>query len=626
MHQGTSPEASPASDPVVAAQVEAQLERILGSPQFIKSERMSRFLRFVVERALHGSEGDLKEYSVGIEVFDKDPSFDPRIDNNVRSEARRLRAKLAEYYAQSGQSDAVLIELPKGSYLPRFLAGKPPTPASAPEHSPPTRRLRRPFPRLGILAVAAVLIVAVTIVVWQRLQLVRPIPRFRSIAVLPFLNLSGGDENEYFTAGLTEEIHNHLTGVPSLKVVARTSSSQYKGHDEDVRTIGKRLNVDTVLEGSVRRMGNRLRITPKLISTADGYSVWAETFERDADDLFAIQDEISLQVAHALGVAVVVRATLPPPNPKAYRLSLQARYHWNRWNPDNMKRSIALFEEAISIDPKYARAYAGLASAYGVLGALGGAPPNEAAAKSRTAARKAVELDPNSGDGYEVLACLKAAVDRDWDGASDDFQRALALSPGSADILDDYAILYLTPRRRLSEAETAARHALELDPLSLRINTDLGLVLYFRGDYEAAIAQFHQALDLDPSFANASMQLFKCFLMTRQFTEARRIIEPREKSPYPGEFSLHMGRLQARSGNLQDAQRLLRELTRECAVQCTLPPSQIAWLQTSLGDIDGAFQSLNREPSVMLQVDPEFDRLRTDPRYHALQVKMHFAR
>src|SRR5215471_17646958 len=138
MHQGTSPETSPASDPVVAAQVEAQLERILGSPQFIKSERMSRFLRFVVERALHGSEGDLKEYSVGIEVFDKDPSFDPRIDNNVRTEARRLRAKLAEYYAQSGESDAVLIELPKGSYLPRFLVVKPPAPASLPEHSFPT--------------------------------------------------------------------------------------------------------------------------------------------------------------------------------------------------------------------------------------------------------------------------------------------------------------------------------------------------------------------------------------------------------------------------------------------------------------------------------------------------------
>src|SRR5262249_31685407 len=154
----------------------------------------------------------------------------------------------------------------------------------------------------------------------------------------PFLNLSGGDENEYFTAGLTEEILNHLTRVGSLKVVARTSSSLFKGHDEDVRTIGKRLNVDTVLEGSVRRIGNRLRITPQLISTADGYHLWSETFERDADNLFALQDEVSLRVVQALGVSTVVLPSPSPPKSKAYRLYLQARYHWNRWNPDDIRR------------------------------------------------------------------------------------------------------------------------------------------------------------------------------------------------------------------------------------------------------------------------------------------------
>ena len=256
-----------------------------------------------------------------------------------------------------------------------------------------------------------------------------------------------------------------------------------------------------------------------------------------------------------------------------------------------------------------------------------GAAPADSIARSRAAAGKAIELDPNSGDGYEVLACLKASFDHDWEGARKDFERALALSPGSPDIHDDYAMLYLVPRMRLKEAEAEARRAVELDPLSLRVNTDLGSVLYFRRNYASAIAQFRQVLDLDSSFGNAAMQLFKCFLMTRQFSEARRIIEPREKTPYPNEFALHMGRLEALSGNRTDARRLLHLILEECAERCAITPAQIAWLQVAVGDIDGAFRSLERTSGTImqLQVDPELDPLRGDPRYHALVAKMHLA-
>jgi adenylate cyclase len=443
--------------------------------------------------------------------------------------------------------------------------------------------------------------------------------------VLPFLSLSTGEENEYFTEGLTEEILNHLASVPSLKVVARTSSAQFKGTTEDVKTIGKRLNVDTVLEGSVRRIGNLLRITPQLISTADGYHLWSQTFERDADNLFAVQDEISRLVVQALGPPSVTVATRRAPNPKAYRLSLQARYHWNKWNQEDIKRSIALLDEALEIDPQYARGYAWLGSAYGVLGVLGGAPADEAAAKSKAAAQKAVDLDPGLAEGYVVLACLKATRDLDWDGSRRDFERALSLSPGAADIHEDYALLYLVPWLRLDEAEAEARKALDLDPLSVRINQDLGSVLYFRREYDAAIAQFRQALDLDPAFGNASMQLFKCFLMKRQFADARRIIEPSEKSPYPEEYALHMGRLQALSGNRAEARKLLDEVLQQCAVRCAVKPAQVAWLQVALCDTDGAFRSLAADShNFNLQVDPVLDGLRSDPRYHALLVQMHF--
>jgi TolB-like protein/Tfp pilus assembly protein PilF len=581
---------------------------------------MHRFLRFVVEQALLGS--DLKEYSIGLAVFDKDATFDPRIDNNVRTEARRLRAKLAEYYATAGQADRLRIELPKGSYVPRFTAAEPAAEEAVPAVTPPPEEpTGRRTPRIAILAVGVLLVLAGTALLWR--TPIHPAAAHRSIAVLPFLSLSAGEENEYFTEGLSEEILNYLAKVPGIKVVARTSSALFKGRDEDVRTIGKKLNVDTVLEGSVRRSGNRLRITLQLITTSDGYHLWSQTLERDAADLFALQDEASRLVVQALGGPPAGAAVSSSPNPKAYPLYLRARFHWNKWTTEEIQRSLTLLDQAIALDPKYARAYAGLASSYGVLGALGGAPAAESMAKSRAAAQKAVELDPNLADGYAVLACLKAIWDHDWQGAQTDFQRALFLSPGSPDIHDDYASLYLAPWKRLGEAESEVRQALALDPLSLRVNSDLGSILYFRRDYDAAIAQFRQTLDLDPAFGNASMQLFKCFLMKGQYEEARRIIDPPEKSPFPQDFALNMGRVQARSGNRREARKLLDQLNGECAVHCAVSPSQVAWLQAELGDTDGAFRSLEKGTgTILLQVDPVFDSLRADPRYRALLAKL----
>jgi TolB-like protein/Tfp pilus assembly protein PilF len=616
----------PPAIPVPTAEIAAELDLILSSPQFIKSERMNRFLRFVVEQALQGTGGDLKEYTIGVEVFDKHASFDPRIDNNVRTEARRLRAKLAEYYATAGQSNKVRIELPKGSYIPRFTEGPGIVEASPPQEPLPPAPPRRFSRWITVSAVLAAAALVVAVLVWNWPDRLRSSRKPRSIAVLPFLSLAAGDEIEYFAEGLTDEILNRLASIPTLKVVARTSSAQFKGSSLDVKAIGKRLNVDAVIEGSVRRDGKLLRITPQLISTADGYHLWSQTFERDADNLFAIEDEVSRVVAQVLEPSAITVAAGRAPNPKAYGLARRARYHWNKWNVEDVKRSIVLLDEALAIDPQYARAYAWLGSAHGVLGVLGGAPPDEAAAKSRDAAQRAIELDPNLAEGYVVLACLKATRDLDWEGARRDFEHAISLSPGAADIHEDYATLYLVPWMRLREAEAEARKALELDPLSVRVNHDLGTVLYYSRDYDGAIEQFRQTLDLDPAFRGTSMQLFNCFLMKRRFADARRIIEPREKSPYPWQFPLHMGRLQALSGNRAEAQKFLDELLRQCAVRCRVAPSQLALLQVALGDTDGAFRSLAADShNPRFQAEPVFDGLRSDPRYHALLVQMHFA-
>ena len=620
--------------PLPRAEIEAQLQLILASGQFNKSERMCRFLSFVVEHSLDCGSESLKEYTIGVEVFDKEPSFDPRTDTNVRTEARRLRAKLIEYYDTTGQSDGVRIKLPKGGYTAIFEPAKPLDPApvtgtTTASAEPPRASATSSSIRPRTLAIGGCVLALVALAAGLFLRRNYRVPprKPRSVAVLPFLTLGPGDD--YFSDGLTEEILNHLAKVPGLKVVARTSSFQFKGKNEDVRTIGARLNVDAVLEGSVRRAGSRLRITPQLIATADGYHIWSETFERDADDVFGLQDEISRLVVKAVGGGVVASAPPQPRKPEAYHLFLRARHHFNKWAPADFRTSIGLYEQAISLDSRYAAAYAGLAEAHGVLAAWENSP--EDSRKARAAARKAIEVDSNLAEGYFVLANIEASSDYDWEGAGRNFERALALNPGSAQIHDGYAVHFLAPQLRLREAIAECRKALDLDPLSLRVGSDLGALLYFNREYDAAVAQLRQVLDIEPRFGVASMFLFKCYLMKKMFAEARQIVIPPEKSPYPEEFALHMGRIRALSGNQGEARHLLGQVREECSRRCGVSSLQIAWLEINIGDRDGAFKSLEKAREernsglLMLQVDPVFDPLRSDPRYHALLARLHLA-
>jgi Tfp pilus assembly protein PilF len=334
---------------------------------------------------------------------------------------------------------------------------------------------------------------------------------------------------------------------------------------------------------------------------------------------------------NALGMSSADTAVQQQPNPEAYRLCLLARHHFGKWNVRDIKRSIALSEQAIAIDPHYARAYVGLAAGYGVLRGWGVLDAAEASQKSIAAAEKSIELDPSAGDGYHVLACGKAMWDYDWEGARKNFERARAAKSGSPDVHNDYALLYLAPQKRVDEAVKECRRALELDPLSLRVNSDLGFAQYLQRDYDAAIAQFRQTVDIDPAFGQAAMHMFKCFLMKRMFPEARQIVAARAKSPFPAEYALHMGRVEALSGNLVEGKKLLHQLQEACTRRCAVESAQIAWLQIAVGDVDGAFQSLDKaygernSSLINLQVGPVFDPIRADPRYNALLVRMHLA-
>lgn len=405
---GTVP-AGPSARKPSPESVRAQLEKILRSSGFAGSERPTRFLRFVVEQALAGNH--VKETLAGVEVFGRKADYDPRLDGVVRVEAVKLRARLKDYYESDGADDAVRIDLPKGGYLPSFeLLDREPT-----EMPAPASRLawRRDWWRdWRWVAPLALVLLAGGYLAARRPHTPSPIPNASSIAVLPFVNLSSNKENEYFSDGLTDDLINALTKVQGLRVVARGSAFQFKGKNPDIRAVGRQLNVAAVLEGSVQRSGDRLRITAQLSSVADGYHVWSETYDRRAADIFAVQDEISRAIVQALEVRVAGNpgrrlAPSPTADVDAYNLYLQGRFHLNKWRPESVRKGIEYFSQAISKDRSYAPAYAGMADCYTWLGVFGFAPAREAMPQAREAALDALRLDDSLAAAHVSLGYVK---------------------------------------------------------------------------------------------------------------------------------------------------------------------------------------------------------------------------
>ncbi|HYP13246.1 MAG TPA: hypothetical protein VEQ63_04925, partial [Bryobacteraceae bacterium] len=338
------------------AAIRKQLSRILESHALAASDRMARFLRFVVEHSLAGRSGELKEYLIGVEVFDRKQSYDPRVDPIVRVEARRLRAKLAEYYQKDGTADDILVELPKGSYVPRFTrrgdaATSVPSSLSGSGKTPEANAQAQP----------------------------------RTIAVLPFGNVSRDPENDYFSDGLTEELIHALTKVPTLRVVAWNSAVRVRGGERDIYGIGQQLGVETVLMGSVRCDGMRIRILAQLVETKTGFYRWSENYDRDVNEMFAIQEEIARSIVAALQGKLSGDVPRRDYNLQAYNEYLKGRFYWNKRTTDGMRRASTHFEKAIQIDPQFALGYAGLADTYVLLSGYGVAHPAESFHKGRTA-------------------------------------------------------------------------------------------------------------------------------------------------------------------------------------------------------------------------------------------------
>jgi len=456
----------------------------------------------------------------------------------------------------------------------------------------------------------------------------------KSIAVLPFANISTDPENEYFSDGMTEELINALTKIDRLHVVARTSAFAFKGKNEDVRRIGSRLGVSTVLEGSVRRAGNRLRITAQLISVADGYHLWSERYDRELQDVFAIQDEISAAIVEALKIELLSQARAAPAkhsteNMEAYQLYLQGRFFWNKRTEGGFKKSIECFQQAIAKDPSYALAHAGLADSYVLLAsaAFEILPANDAMPKAKAAAMKALAIDAELSEACTALAQCKRLYDWSWAEAGSGFRRAIELNPRYPTARLWYA-LHLASMGRFDEALAEMKQAQDLDPLSLVISADVAWILYFARRYDEAIGQLRKTLEMDSRFYWAHYIRGWIHQHQRSFKDA--IAEFKKAVTHSGHSTKMLAALAqvyAVAGRGDEAQKLLGELT-ESTKRNYVSAFHIALIHSGLGDKDRAFEFLGKAHEervpylVYLKVAPELDSLRSDPRFAALQQKM----
>jgi serine/threonine-protein kinase len=416
----------------------------------------------------------------------------------------------------------------------------------------------------------------------------------KSIVVLPFANLSADPENEYFSDGMTEEIINALTQIPALRVAARTSSFAFKGKNIPVRRLGEELQVSTVLEGSVRRSGNKLRITAQLINAVDGYHLWSERYDREMADVFAIQDDIARAIVDTLKVkllggeqaSLVKRGTN---DLEAYNLYIKGRHFWNQ---RALLKALEYFELAIARDPNYARAYAGVADVHAYLGHYGLMPTILAAPKATAAAERAVEMDEGLADAHVSLGVTKLFFSWDPSGTERELRRAVALNPHHA-LARCYLAMYLGAVGRRSEARAEAERAMELEPLSPIVNTVAGIACYWAREFEVSLNACSRAVEIDPQFFTGLYGLGRAYEGLGRHDEAVRAHERAAEILRCPLVIMFLGGVYADSGRVDDARRVLEEL-KKLRTEAYTTALSLAYVYTKLGEMDLAIDWVTR--------------------------------
>ncbi len=458
--------------------------------------------------------------------------------------------------------------------------------------------------------------------------------RVPSIAVLPFANLSADPEQQYFCDGMTEELITALGGVRGLRVAAATSTFYLKGQALEIRAIGERLNVETLLEGSVRRSGSRLRITAQLVNVSDGYHLWSERYDRQLDDVFAVQDDIARAIVEKLKVKLIggeedriVRRTT---NIEAYQVYLQGRYFFARRHKDGLERAVDCFSRAVALDPGFAPAYAGLAEALGAVGFWSTVPPRPVRAKAVQAAARAVALDDSLADAHRATAMVHTWVDWNWEVSEPEFKRAIELDP-HASVAHGFYALSLAGMDRRADVEREAAQAMALDPLSALACFLSACGFYGIRQYARALEIAEQGIALDPGCVPAHWAMVHGLTDTGQSKQAVEAGERAVKLVGRVPFMLGpLGRALALSGYPREASAILEELIERSAGEA-ISPMWMAPIYAGLGDIDGGIAALERGiedwgPAYTIYVaSPACEALSADPRFAEILRRVGYA-
>lgn len=619
-----------------------QLERIIASPEFDQSERLKRFLRYIVEETLAERGARLSEYSIGVDVFDRDVSFDPQVSSIVRVEASRLRGKLETYNAISGRNDPVRITLPRGGYLPIL---EPAEGVSAAARISPTSLLRSVtrMPRSATLTLSVALAV---IAMGLAVLLLYDLPPFSTrsvtpleaaarsdgymLAVLPLRNLSGDPEQDYFSDGVTDALTTNLAKVNGLHVISMTSAMAYKEVDRAVADIAQELGVNHVVEGSVLRVNDRVRITAQLIEADTDRHIWAESYEGDMSDVLALQNEVVLQIASSLSRKIEADAGTGNAGPQtiapeAYESYLKGNFFRNSMTEDGFRKGLDYFRQAIEMAPDYAPAYSGLATCYCLLGGHGfeTVRPHEAIPAAREAVVKALRLDNTLPEAHAFLGIIRLKYDWNWPGAEVEFLRAIELNPNYAQAHIFYSY-HLEAMGSQEAAIAEARSARALDPLSLPANINLGWQLLKADRLKEGRQIFEATAEFDPDFWGVHWGLGQYYLKSGETEKA--VAEFERAIAAGGGHAMPisgLGYAYAVSGQAAKAKEMLDKLA-DLAKRGYVSPFNMAIIHAGLGNRDEAFSFLEQayadrsRSMAWLNVTGELDNLRSDPRFGAL--------
>lgn len=467
-----------------------------------------------------------------------------------------------------------------------------------------------------------------------------------SIAVLPFADIGSEEVKDYFCEGMAEDLISALTKIEGLRVIARTSAVRFKGPGQSLQRIGAELGVQTILKGSVRKAGSRLRVVVQLVNVQDGFHLWSERYDREVKDVFEIQDEIASAIVTTLKAKLDIGQAAPlvkrqTADIEAYHLYLNGRYHWNTRRKGDLEKAVAFFEQAIERDRSYALAHAAMADAYNMIGVYAFLPPKVAFDRSKADAMRALAIDESVGEAHAALGCARFYFDWQWEEAERELKRALELKPGYVQAISWYALL-LSALGRSEEAIRLARQVQEVDPLSAYGYSNAGGVLHLADRHEEALKACQRGLELDPKSVLCLHLIGLVCLEMGRYDESIRALE--EAAALSGRASYLLGRLGAAyadAGKRADAERILRELkeragrtgaTSSLAGWSTGPeyvaPLDLAYVFAALGDLDMAFEYLERAYEdhssflVFLNVDKPLSHLRDDPRFDSLVRRM----